>query len=253
MFVRLPADRRHRRVGADRRRRRAEDHHRVDAGPAQRDHLGRDRRVGDLEALGHDDLALVGAETGLEPGDVVLAVAVVLVDDADLRAGQVLDDVPPVDRRLRLVVGLPADRVLVLDVVGAPLGRAGRDVELRHLLLVEVRGHRLLRLGAEAADEREDLVLLDELLRLLDGQRRVVAVVLGLEGDLPAEDAALPVVVTCRVHVAEVRLHPDRDRRVAGCRSAERERPPDGDRAWPKRPGSRSPRRVRPGRRPPQR
>src|SRR4029434_5433153 len=89
---------------------RPEDHQRVDAGAPQGNHLVRHRGVGDLEALLADDLALVRAEPALEAVDVVAAVAVVLIDDPDLRVREGSGDVAAVDRRLRLVVGLPADR-----------------------------------------------------------------------------------------------------------------------------------------------
>src|SRR5205807_7466327 len=123
-----------------------------------------------------------------------------------------------------LVVRLPADRPRVLLVVASPRRGAGGDEELRHLRLVQVVPNRGLRLGAEAANEREDLVLLYQLARELDGVRGVVAVVEDLEADLAPVDAALAVLALAGIDPAEVCGHPAGDRRVRRRRTAERER-----------------------------
>src|SRR5207244_6440612 len=117
----------------------------------------------------------------------------------------------------------------VLLVVASPGRGAGGDEELRHLRLVQVVPYRSLRLGAEPADQREDLVLLDELARELDGVRGVVAVVEDPEADLAAVDAALAVLALAGVDPAEIRGHPAGDRRVRRRRATERERGADLD------------------------
>jgi hypothetical protein len=69
-------------------------------------------------------------------------------------------------------------------------------------------------LGAERADVREDVILEDELVRQLDGLRRVVPVVVVLPDDLAAADALLAVRALAVVHPVEVRLHPAGNRRI---------------------------------------
>ncbi len=133
------------------------------------------------------------------------------------------------DPRLVVVRGLPAAGPRVLLRVREHRG-AGRDQHLRHLASVHVRPDRLVDRRPERADQREDLVLLDELPRQLDGVRRVVTVVVVLEHDLAAVDAALAVGALARVDVREVRLHRGRDRSVERRRAGQREGPPDRDR-----------------------
>ena len=101
-------------------------------------------------------------------------------------------DVLGVDRGLGGVVGLPAHGPR--EFLGiAPLRRAGRDEELRHLLLVEVLLHHRVGRRAEQLVDREDLIVLDELAHHLDRLGRLEAVVVGDEVDLAAVDAALVV------------------------------------------------------------
>ena len=158
---------------------------------------------------------------GLERIQVVGPVGVVLVEDADLRLLDMVVDELGVDLRLARVVGLPADRPRVLLGLLRPVVRAGRDQHLRHLLLVQVPARRDDRSRSQAAEVREDLVLLDELLRERHRLRRVVGVVVVRELDLPPVDAAV------RVGVQEVRLLGGRDGRVERGRPAERERAAD--------------------------
>ena len=74
-----------------------------------------------------------------------------------------------------------------------PLGGAGGDEQLRHLLAVDVFLDRGVGGGAERAEQQQNLVALDQLARLLDGLRRRIGVVIGDEIDLAAIDAALVV------------------------------------------------------------
>ena len=187
-------------------------------------------RVGDAVRLGVDDLARVRAEPVLQPGEVVLAEGVVLVQDADLRARLVREDVLRVELGLARVVRLPAHRprlrralANVVDAV-APVRVAGGEQHLRHLVLVEVLPRRQARRGTEAPDDREDVILLDELLHVRNGLGRVVPVVHGDVLDLAAMDA-----VVLRVDVGEERLLGRRDRLVQRRRSGVRERAADLD------------------------
>ena len=149
-----------------------------------------DGRIGHF--VGHqlgDDLAGVLAETFLEAVDIVLAEVVVLHQHADLGVLDVGQDVLGVDDGLGVVVGLIAHRPR--ELLGpAPLGGAGRDVELRHLLLVHVLLDRRVGGRAQRVEQAEHLVLLDELAHHLDRLGRAVAVVEGDEVDLAAVDAA---------------------------------------------------------------
>ena len=95
-------------------------------------------------------------------------------------------------RAFALVVRLPAHGPgKVLRV--APFGRAGGDEQLRHLLGIHVFLDRRIGRRAEALENQQHFVALDQLARLLDGFRRAVAVVIGDEIDLAAVDAALGV------------------------------------------------------------
>jgi hypothetical protein len=108
-------------------------------------------------------------------------------------------------------------------VLGRELGDAAADEELRHLAVVEVRtdGERVLR--ADAVEDGEDVVLLDELAREQHRLRDVELVVLVLEDDLAAEDASL------RIHILEVGVGAAPDRRVGGRRAAQRDGAPESD------------------------
>ena len=77
----------------------------------------------------------------------------------------------------------------VLRIV--PFRRAGVEQQLRHALRVEIFVHGGLRRGAERAEQRQHLFLLDQPPRRLDAFRRAVGVVHGEELDLAAVDAAL--------------------------------------------------------------
>ena len=149
--------------------------------------------IGHLVRLLHDHQLLGRVpEPVQQPLAVVLAVIVVLVEDADLRVGDVLQDVLRVDPALGLVVRLPAHRPrVVLRIV--PLGRAGGHEEMGHLLLVHVLVDGAVRRRAERLEQRGHLVLLDELADHLDRLRRAVGVVVGDVVDLAPVDAALVV------------------------------------------------------------
>src|SRR5262249_3145118 len=99
-------------------------------------HLGINRRVGGLIGhLGHDfHLAVEPVFQALE---VVLAIIIILVEDADLSLRVVLQQILSIDVRFALVIRLPAHGPReVLRIV--PLGGARRNKELRHLLGVHV-------------------------------------------------------------------------------------------------------------------
>src|SRR6185437_9197747 len=154
------------------------------------DDLRIDGRVGRLVGrLDSNHLGLV-AQPVLYALQVILAEIVVLVEHADLAVGLGLQDVGGIDVPFALVVRLPADRPgVVFGVV--PFGGAGRDEQLRHLLLVHVVPDGAVGRGAERAFDQQHAVLLDQLARLLDGFRRGVGVVVGNEIDLAPVDAAL--------------------------------------------------------------
>ena len=98
------------------------------------------------------------------------------------------------------------------------LRHAAADIELRDLAVVEVGTDRQRVLGADTVEDREDVVLLDELSRQLNRLGDVELVVFVLVDDLPPEDSAL------RVDVLEIRVRAAPDRGVG------RRRPGDGDR-----------------------
>ena len=91
-----------------------------------------------------------------------------------------------------LVIGLPAHGPgEILRVV--PLGGAGGDEQLRHLLGVHVFLDRRVRRRAQRIEDEQHLVALHQLARLLDRLGRAVAVVIRDEIDLAAVDAAFGV------------------------------------------------------------
>ena len=180
----------------------------------QLDDLGVDGRLRDFVAfLGDDHRSRLGAEAVLQALQVILAVVVVLIEHADLGVRHFLENVLRVDLGFALVVGLPAHGPgEVLRIV--PLGSAGGDEQLRHLLRVQVLLDRRIRRGAERIEDQQDFVAFDQLAGLLDGLRRAVGVVIADEVDLAAVDAALGV------DLLEVGFFGLADHAIGGRRSA---------------------------------
>jgi hypothetical protein len=146
----------------------------------------------------------------------LVAVLVPLVENGDLRLRMLLRDQAPVDRALARIARQERDRPGPARVLVRERACAAADEELRHLLLVQVLPDRERVLGADGVEDREDVVLLDELRRQLRGLRGVVLVVLDLVDDLPPVDAAV------RVDVVEVRLRTAQHRLVLRFRARER-------------------------------
>src|SRR6266700_1523687 len=120
------------------------------------------------------------------------AVVVVLIEDADLSAGVMLQQIVRVNARLALVARLPTHRPgEAIRVV--PFAGAAGDEQLRHLFAVHVFLDRGVGRRSQAVEDEQDLVALDEFPGLLHGLGRVVAVVIGNEADLAAVDAALGI------------------------------------------------------------
>src|SRR4029078_3184245 len=95
-----------------------------------------------------------------------------------------------------------------------PLGGAGGDEQLRHLLLVHVFLDRRVWRCAQQIEYQQTLVALHQLARLLDRFRRAVAGIIGDEVDLAAVDAARGV------YLVESRRFGLADHAVSGRRSA---------------------------------
>ena len=162
-----------------------------------------DRRIGDLVGgLRHD--RYLAAEPVLQALDGVPAEGVVLVEDRDLAARMVFQQIFRIDVTFGLVARLKAGGPRKLARL-VPHRRAGGDEELRDLVGVQIGLHRRHRVGAEAGEGEEDLVLLDELFGQLQRLGGIVAVVIRNELDLAAVDAALGVdlVEIGRDHLAD--------------------------------------------------
>jgi hypothetical protein len=93
------------------------------------------------------------------------------------------------------------------------LARRGHREEVDHVLLELHRHRRVVRRRADVGHHREDLVLVDELLRRQHGLLRVVGRVLDQQPDLAAVDAALLVeLVHAQQHALAHLLAEARDR-----------------------------------------
>ena len=191
------------RIASDGEFRRGEDEQRVGARGFERDHLRIDRWIGELVArLGDDHAGGLGAEALLQRHQVVLAEIVVLVEHRDLGIGLGLQDVLGVDPRLHLEAGVPGHRPGEVLRIVEPRG-AGGDVELRHLLAVEVLLAREVGRRAERAGLGQHAQILDQLAARLHRLGRREAVVERDELDLASVDAALGVQ-----HLEVRDLHP---------------------------------------------
>ena len=133
--------------------------------------------------------ALAG-EAVLQALEVVLAEVVVLVEHGDLGVRLFLHQELGVDARFALIAGLPSDGPRKVRRI-VPLGGAGGDEQLRHLLGVQIFLDRGVGRRAEGVEDHQHLVALDELAHLFDGLRRAVGVVIRDELDLAAVDAAV--------------------------------------------------------------
>src|SRR6516165_4805817 len=96
----------------------------------------------------------------------------------------------------------------------APLGCAVRDKQLRVLLGVHVFLNGSVARRAEALEDKQDLVALDQPARLLDRFGRTIGVVIRDEADLATVDAALSV------HLVEISGDRFPDHPVGRCRTA---------------------------------
>ena len=94
--------------------------------------------------------------------------------------------------RLGLIVGLPAHSPGEMLGV-AERGGAGRDEQLRYLVVVEILPDRQVRRGAERVEEESDFLVFDQAAHLLDRLRRAVSVIETDKIDLAAVHAALLV------------------------------------------------------------
>jgi hypothetical protein len=156
--------------------------------------LGMHRRVhvGGAAGNGSDGLGLdlVLLERLLRAVEGVLAEAVVRVDDRHVGyalGGELAHDRRDLDlHRCAQVEKIAAHRLVHLE-------RAAHAGEDQRLLLLEHRHHGLGVGGAAKEEEREDLLLVDELLRVLHRALRIEAVVHHLEHDRAAVDPALGV------------------------------------------------------------
>ena len=136
-----------------------------------------------------DHRGRLGAEAVLQTLEVVLAVIVVLIHHGDLGVRAVLQDVLRIDLGFALVVGLPSHGPgEILRIV--PLGGAGGDEQLRHLLRIHVFVDRGIRRRSQRIEHEQHFVAFDQLARLLHRLRRAVGVVIADEVDLAAVDAA---------------------------------------------------------------
>ena len=151
-----------------------EDHERVRAArPQLRDlrlHVRGGRVVADRL---HDQRARLRAEPAPEPAQQILPVVVALVEHGDLRLLRVRrQDLLRVERALFRVRREVADRPRVLRVVAAERRRARGREHLRHAGGVDEVADREVAVRADDGEEREDVVLLDQLAHVLHGLRR---------------------------------------------------------------------------------
>src|SRR4029079_19035069 len=98
----------------------------------------------------------------------VLAEVGVFVEDCDSRLQSMRRDVAAVDRTLAGEARQIAHRPRIPRVLGRELRDTAADEELRDLAVVEIGTDRKRMLGADAVEDGEHLVLLDELARERD-------------------------------------------------------------------------------------
>ena len=140
---RMPAELRRDHVRLDRRRRRDEDHERVGAGRLQLRDLtpagsARSRRT----VRRRRSSTGAAAEAGLEPAQVVVAVVVVLVEDAELRVRRGSSRCTCRRSNPRPRSRAASRSSTGTRVVAVECRRAGRDEELRDLVVVQVLADR---------------------------------------------------------------------------------------------------------------
>ena len=111
-----------------------EDHEHGRTGATQACHLGANVRRCHLVLLDSGDVRRLGAEALADPAQVVLPVAVVLLENGDLCVRAVAGDRLTVDPPLEGVVRLPAARPLERPGVTAPRRGARRVEDLRALI-----------------------------------------------------------------------------------------------------------------------
>src|SRR6266403_3846912 len=185
----------------------------VGAGGLQLDDVVVDRRLRGLVTFFSNDHRRLGAQPVLQALEVIFPEIVILVHDGDLGARFLFQQVLRVNARFALIAGLPAHGPgKVLGIV--PLGGAGGDEQLRHLLCVQIFLDRRVRRRAKGIEDQQYFVALHQLAYLLYGLRRAVAVVIADEIDLAAVDAALGV------DLLEVGLLGLADHAVSGGRAA---------------------------------
>ena len=171
------------------------DHEDVGLGVGQRQHLGIDGGIGDLEARGHRDrLVGVGAERFLDAAEIFLAGVVVLVEHREARIRVLGAGIGDVDRGLAGVVRRPGQRHRPRHVGGiVPLRGRADQKQLRHLVAVEIFCDRRARRRAHGREDEGDAVALDQPPRRFHGLRRRERVVERQQIELAAVDAALLV------------------------------------------------------------
>ena len=191
--------------------RRGELHEDVGARGLELGDLGVDAGVGHLvRRLGHD--RNLAAEAVLQALEVVLAETVILIEHRDLAARMVLQHILRIDMRFGLVARQEAHGPGKLARLVPHRGARG-DEELRDLLRVQIGMDRLAGVGAEARQDKENVVFLDELAGRLHRLGRIVGVVIGNEIDLAAPDAALGV------DLVEIGRHHLADHAIGGSRT----------------------------------
>ena len=121
---------------------------------------------------------------------IVLAEIVVLIQHGDLGVRSILQYVLCIAGGSGLLTRQKCHRPWI-GLRIAPLHAGRGDEQLRNVLRVEIFERSRVGRRPERAEQKQDLVGLDQLARLLDRPRRTVAVVQRKQADLASVDAAL--------------------------------------------------------------
>src|SRR5271166_4395113 len=132
---------------------------------------------------------MLGAKAVSDPDQIIPAIPVVLIKQANLCVGLCVENLPSVNVRFSLEVREAGNCPWVMLRIAKHCGSGG-DEQLRHLIVVEVGANRGISDRAQAPENEGDLFLFDEAAGLFDSLCRLQTIVQTDQIDLSAIDAS---------------------------------------------------------------